>query len=294
MYNRTPKIASDIDGRGKKGYIQKGDNMKPEHNDSELRKAEFLRELIGGSQNSPFGVDGAVDGYRSIDTDASVWCVICAKFALPASPELGQIFLEAMLESARENLRNVNLEITGDADDMLILLLQTEREEQLTSAELRQFVRMLGILLKRGKGLDTKIGTGVVCASCSYLGFSKAEAIRTMTRYNVSKTIQSILTYISINYSDPDLTNGQIAKDNFLNYSYLCNQFKKEMGITLNHYIQEFRMKTAADLLTLPNRNVLEIAAMVGFTDVKYFSKCFKAAYGVTPNQYKLLHKKDR
>lgn len=287
-------MASDIDGERKKGYIQNGDNMKTECFDSERRKAEFLREIIGGSADSPYSIDGAVDGYRSIDPEGKAWCVICAKYTQPANPELGRVFLEAMLESAQENLRDVNMEISGDAENMLIILLQTENEERLSAAVIKQFVRTLGILLERGKGLETKIGAGVVCASCRYLGFSKAEAMRTMTRYNVSKTIQNILTYISINYSDPDLTNGQIAKENFLNYSYLCSQFKKEMGVTLNHYIQEFRMKTAADLLTLPNKNVLEIAAMVGFTDVKYFSKCFKAAYGVTPNQYKLLHKKDR
>lgn len=287
-------MASGIDGVGKKGYSQSGDVMRAALSEQEFNKAAMLRSLVGGDADILPEIDGAVDDYRGIELNGTSWCVVCANFTSPLTSDLGKVFFDAMLRCAALYLRGIHVEITCDAENNLIMILQADGEQGIQNAVLRQFVRNLGICLEREKGVETRIGFGAVCASKSYLAFSKAEAMRTMTRYNVTKTIQSILTYISINYSDPDLTNGQIAKENFLNYSYLCNQFKLEMGVTLNHYIQEFRMKTAADLLTLPNRNILEIARMVGFTDVKYFSKCFKSAYGVTPNQYKILHKKDR
>jgi len=262
--------------------------------EEELKKAELLRELIGGCENSPVNLDGDVDGYRSISTESGAWCVICAKFMKPASEELGSLFFRVMKERAENVLHDVNVEVASDMSGMIITVLHAQNKGLLNNATIRQFVREIGVQLERVYGVETRIGAGGVCETCGYIGFSKSEAIHNMTRYNVSKTIQNILVYVSINYSNPDLTNGQIAKDNFLNYAYLCNRFKQEMGITLNHYIQEVRMRTAADLLTLPNRNVLEIARMVGYTDVKYFSKCFKLNFGMTPNQYRTLNKKER
>ncbi len=260
---------------------------------NEQKKAEVLRRLLGGHENGVLP-DGAIDGYRSICMESAAYCVVCIRFSAVWKTETGDDFLRILEQTMAMNMQGVNYEVTSDESGLITVLLETSDPAKFKTASLRQVVRTIGVTLERTHEQETRIGYGTPCTACSYVGFSKAEAMRSMNRYNVSKTIRNVLTYVSLNFTDPDLSNGQIAKDNFLNYSYLCNQFKAEMGITLNRYISEFRMKTAHDLLKLPNRDVLQVARMVGYTDAKYFSKCFKATYGLTPYQYLQQLKKKR
>ncbi|MBR6116404.1 MAG: helix-turn-helix transcriptional regulator [Paludibacteraceae bacterium] len=46
-------------------------------------------------------------------------------------------------------------------------------------------------------------------------------------------------------------------------------------------------MKRAAQLLESGDYNITEITYMVGMNDSRYFSKCFKNTYGMTPSEYK-------
>jgi transcriptional regulator GlxA family with amidase domain len=46
-------------------------------------------------------------------------------------------------------------------------------------------------------------------------------------------------------------------------------------------------MKRAKQLLATTMRGVNEIAYGCGFSDPKYFSKCFKAAEGMSPSEYR-------
>lgn len=57
-------------------------------------------------------------------------------------------------------------------------------------------------------------------------------------------------------------------------------------GYTPNDYIRVLRMKKAAELLAKGDNNVSEVAYAVGFDNPYYFSKCFKAQYGMPPSQY--------
>ena len=52
-------------------------------------------------------------------------------------------------------------------------------------------------------------------------------------------------------------------------------------------FIREVRIKRAAQLLEMGHYNVTEITYMVGMNDSRYFAKCFKNAFGVTPTEYK-------
>jgi signal transduction histidine kinase/ligand-binding sensor domain-containing protein/DNA-binding response OmpR family regulator len=57
-------------------------------------------------------------------------------------------------------------------------------------------------------------------------------------------------------------------------------------------FIRILRLKKAARLLINDADNVSQIAYSVGFTDPKYFSKCFKAFFGKSPRVYKTDMKK--
>jgi AraC-like DNA-binding protein len=52
-------------------------------------------------------------------------------------------------------------------------------------------------------------------------------------------------------------------------------------------FIREIRVKRAAQLIRSDVYNFSQIAYMTGFSDPKYFSRCFKKHMGVTPSEYK-------
>lgn len=57
-------------------------------------------------------------------------------------------------------------------------------------------------------------------------------------------------------------------------------------GHTPNEYFRMIRMKKAAELLLEGSHNVSEVAYRVGISDPLYFSRCFKAQFGVSPSVY--------
>ncbi len=69
------------------------------------------------------------------------------------------------------------------------------------------------------------------------------------------------------------------------------NLFAKIKGITgstPNEFVSTIRLRRAASLLrNNPELNVSEIADCTGFSSARYFSKCFKALFHVSPLSYR-------
>ena len=62
---------------------------------------------------------------------------------------------------------------------------------------------------------------------------------------------------------------------------------KDKKGITLRQYIISYRFKAAKKLLALTDKTIAEIAEETGFTDASYFTKSFRAAFKITPKEYR-------
>lgn len=131
-----------------------------------------------------------------------------------------------------------------------------------------------------------EVGVGTYCRTWREIGESREAADKSVREIAVSKTISEMLHYVYEHYMDPDLSLKVIAEKLFVNYSYLSAQFTKEMGMSASQYITRFRVTKAADALRSGKENMIEIACSVGYTDVKYFYRCFKKEFGITPYQY--------
>ena len=55
-------------------------------------------------------------------------------------------------------------------------------------------------------------------------------------------------------------------------------------------FIRKVKIKQAAELLANDDLSVSEVAFSLDFSDVKYFRKCFKEQWGMTPSAYKNSH----
>ena len=62
------------------------------------------------------------------------------------------------------------------------------------------------------------------------------------------------------------------------------------MGTSPNDYLRKCRMERAAELLNNSESTVSEVCVQVGIPDAQYFSRVFKAYFGVSPSIYREQH----
>lgn len=101
-----------------------------------------------------------------------------------------------------------------------------------------------------------------------------------------SKYIMEAINYIADNYMDHDLSVDKIAESMGLSGGYLSHVFKKETDYTMMNYITQYRIHTAMKLLSNCRYKVYEVADMVGYYDITYFSSMFKKKVGISPSEY--------
>lgn len=167
----------------------------------------------------------------------------------------------------------------------LYLIFNNVREEEWNQAEVSAILQTIQISLMQQWVCTVLAGLGDYCESYPDLPRSRTGAEASVHEISVSKLISDTLHYIHEHYKDPDLSLKQIAENLFVNYSYLSGQFTKEMRMPVSQYILRFRMTKAADALRSGEENMVEIACSVGYADVKYFYRCFKKEFGMTPYQ---------
>jgi two-component system response regulator YesN len=124
----------------------------------------------------------------------------------------------------------------------------------------------------------------------TYLKTLIDKVIAIIHKIHTNKTnslISQIETYISDHSSDSDLTLAYVAKQFFLNPSYLSRIFKQEIGKTFSEYVLKVRMEQAITFYKETHLKTYEIAEKVGIPDPNYFSTCFKKYIGLSPTDYK-------
>lgn len=92
--------------------------------------------------------------------------------------------------------------------------------------------------------------------------------------------------FVEANISNPDLGVADFAQEIGMSRSAFYVQMKKEFGCTPNNYITEKKILHSVQLLrNNPELNISEVAYRSGFSDPKYFSRCFKKIKGCTPTE---------
>ena len=87
------------------------------------------------------------------------------------------------------------------------------------------------------------------------------------------------------------LTIEEIAHRLNIDRTYLYTLFKKKTGLSPKEYLINYRLDTAASLMTERDKNISTAAYSVGYTDIFNFSKMFKRKFGVSPKEYKNQNK---
>lgn len=112
-----------------------------------------------------------------------------------------------------------------------------------------------------------------------------AQAVFESEHKNCSKTIKEVCQYIKKNFHQ-NVSTKSLAEVFHINASHLSRQFKKEMNVTITQYIQQRRIEEAKSLLRMKKYTITEIANMVGFNDLQYFTNTFKKIEQISPSEY--------
>jgi len=102
------------------------------------------------------------------------------------------------------------------------------------------------------------------------------------------KFLQKVEEIITKHISNPDFSIDKLAEEVAMARSSLYSKFKQLTGLTPNDFILNYKLKQAAFLLeNKPNMQIVDIAEYLGFSSSRYFSRCFKAEFDVSPMEYR-------
>ncbi|MBD0832585.1 two-component regulator propeller domain-containing protein [Aestuariibaculum sediminum] len=102
--------------------------------------------------------------------------------------------------------------------------------------------------------------------------------------------LQKAMDIVEEHITDPDFLVTTFAEKMFMSQSVLYRKIKGLTGQSISEFLRTIKLKRAAQLLVKTDMTVTDIAYQIGFNDIKYFRKCFKETFNLTPSQFKKQH----
>ncbi|HET7732315.1 MAG TPA: helix-turn-helix transcriptional regulator [Paludibacter sp.] len=109
-----------------------------------------------------------------------------------------------------------------------------------------------------------------------------------LNKFRSSDFTKKIFEIVQKKDFELDLTLDLLADRLCIAKSTLCNKLKKETGLSPIEFVRSVKLHLSIQLMSETELSIKEIAYSTGFNDPKYFSRCFKRQFGVTPKEYKV------
>ena len=97
--------------------------------------------------------------------------------------------------------------------------------------------------------------------------------------------MDKVLSSINEHLSDPSFSIAVFCQDLAMSRTSVFNKMKNLTGQGPNDFIRIVRLNKAMELLRTRKYSIAEVSDMVGFSDPKYFSVCFKKQFGQSPSK---------
>ncbi|MEU8515085.1 helix-turn-helix domain-containing protein [Kitasatospora sp. NPDC048722] len=107
--------------------------------------------------------------------------------------------------------------------------------------------------------------------------------------------VRRVREHIDHHLGDPELSPETIAQAHHISVRYLHRLFESE-GVTVSRLIQRRRLDACARELGRRGRTAPTVSAVAqrwGFVNPAHFSRAFRAAYGVSPREWRALRTAD-
>lgn len=101
------------------------------------------------------------------------------------------------------------------------------------------------------------------------------------------KFMFQVIKLVKENMSKSDFSVDELGKLMCMSRASFFNKLKSITGVSPVVFIRDMRLNEAAELIKKEDLLIKEICFEVGFNDLKYFGKCFRAKFNCTPAEYR-------
>ncbi len=98
--------------------------------------------------------------------------------------------------------------------------------------------------------------------------------------------VQHALNYIKMHLTQK-ISIDDIARHCNYSTSYVSRNFNKVVGMNINTYINKLKVEVSKTYLITSNKSIAEIAEIVGFEDLSYYSRVFSSLLGIPPAEFR-------
>ena len=107
---------------------------------------------------------------------------------------------------------------------------------------------------------------------------------------STNRQCAAVRRYIDLHFKEA-LTLDQLAEAGHMNKFYLSHAFKREYGVSPINYMISRRIEESKYLLVETDLALSQIAQLLGFSSLSYFSQVFHRTQGTTPKEYRQQQK---
>ena len=178
-------------------------------------------------------------------------------------------------------VEGVELKTSGDANGQFSILDQFESVE--ISGCLRNILR------------ETELkSTGYEDVCQAYMEILIIRLMRNITlaipaepqAISANRQCAAVRRYIDLHFKEP-LTLELLAEEGHMNKYYLSHAFKREYGVSPINYMISRRIEESKYLLAETDLSLSQIAQLLGFSSLSYFSQVFRKTQSLSPMEYR-------
>ena len=230
---------------------------------------------IRSSLESEFTVCTAPDGRSALD-------VICEK-----NPDIVISDVLMPIMNGYDLCRNIKSDISTSHIPVLLLTGMTDRESVIRGLEsgaddyiIKPFdmavlkARLKNILSERQRLREAFLYSNTATARNEYSNKLDQEFI------------DKVVSVVQKELANPEFQIVDLCRELAMSRTAFYNKLKSLTGQGPNDFIRNFRLEKSKDYLAEHRYSIAEVSDMVGFSDAKYFSICFKKQFGISPSKF--------
>ena len=107
---------------------------------------------------------------------------------------------------------------------------------------------------------------------------------------STNRQCAAVRRYIDLHFKEA-LTLEQLAEEGHMNKFYLSHAFKREYGVSPINYMISRRIEESKYLLAETDLSMSQIAQLLGFSSLSYFSQVFHRTQNISPKEYRQSQK---
>lgn len=172
----------------------------------------------------------------------------------------------------RKNLIKLNFKVVEILADF---------EQQ--TPEIMDYIMKLNDMVQSEDKFSTQTYFSILEQACSIL----CRNVKKEKGLQRKRLIDDIQEYIKENYANPDLGLATVSIVFKISEGYISMLFKEQTDINFADYVESIRMNKACELLKESDKNIGEIAEMVGYNSLHSFRRAFKRVYHVNPKDFR-------